>query len=97
MRATHAGGRGVPIYALFEFRYDQRRARQARGRRRGAARGQQVLSARTARSGRGEPHNESFRGARRFAEFETNLRRERRLEGIVKTKAAGVYKGRRVD
>jgi DNA invertase Pin-like site-specific DNA recombinase len=27
-----------------------------------------------------------------FAEFETNLRRERRLEGIAK--AAGVYKGR---
>jgi len=29
-----------------------------------------------------------------FAEFETNLRRERRLEGIAKAKAAGVYKGR---
>jgi DNA invertase Pin-like site-specific DNA recombinase len=29
-----------------------------------------------------------------FAEFETNLRRERQLEGIVKAKAAGVYKGR---
>jgi DNA invertase Pin-like site-specific DNA recombinase len=29
-----------------------------------------------------------------FAEFETNLRRERQLEGIAKTKAAGVYKGR---
>jgi DNA invertase Pin-like site-specific DNA recombinase len=26
--------------------------------------------------------------------FETNLRRERQLEGIAKTKAAGVYKGR---
>src|SRR5437660_10479485 len=30
-----------------------------------------------------------------FAEFETNLRRERQMEGIVKAKAAGVYKGRR--
>jgi DNA invertase Pin-like site-specific DNA recombinase len=29
-----------------------------------------------------------------FAEFETNLRRERQLEGIVKAKAAGIYKGR---
>jgi DNA invertase Pin-like site-specific DNA recombinase len=29
-----------------------------------------------------------------FAEFETNLRRERQLEGIGKAKAAGVYKGR---
>lgn len=29
-----------------------------------------------------------------FAEFETNLRRERQMEGIVKAKAAGVYKGR---
>jgi DNA invertase Pin-like site-specific DNA recombinase len=28
-----------------------------------------------------------------FAEFETNLRKERQLEGIAK--AAGVYKGRR--
>ena len=28
-----------------------------------------------------------------FAEFETNLRRERELEGIAKVKAAGVYKG----
>jgi DNA invertase Pin-like site-specific DNA recombinase len=27
-------------------------------------------------------------------EFETNLRRERQLEGIAKAKAAGVYKGR---
>src|SRR5215210_5661798 len=34
-----------------------------------------------------------------FAEFETNLRRERQLEGIAKAKAAGVYKGgkRRID
>ena len=29
-----------------------------------------------------------------FAECETNLRRERQLEGIAKAKAAGVYKGR---
>ncbi len=28
-----------------------------------------------------------------FAEFETNLRRERQMEGIAKAKAAGVYKG----
>ena len=30
-----------------------------------------------------------------FAEFETNLRRERQLEGIAKAKASGVYKGRK--
>ncbi len=30
-----------------------------------------------------------------FAEFETNLRRERQTEGIAKAKAAGKYKGRR--
>ena len=30
-----------------------------------------------------------------FAEFETNLRKERQLEGIAKAKAEGVYKGRR--
>ena len=30
-----------------------------------------------------------------FAEFETNLRRERQLEGIAKAKAKGVYKGRK--
>jgi DNA invertase Pin-like site-specific DNA recombinase len=29
-----------------------------------------------------------------FAEFETNLRRERQLEGIARAKAAGVYRGR---
>jgi DNA invertase Pin-like site-specific DNA recombinase len=29
-----------------------------------------------------------------FAEFETNLRRERQAEGVAKAKAAGVYKGR---
>ena len=30
-----------------------------------------------------------------FAEFETNVRRERQLEGIAKAKASGVYKGRK--
>src|SRR5450631_1670888 len=30
-----------------------------------------------------------------FAEFETNLRKERQLEGIAKARAAGVYKGRK--
>jgi DNA invertase Pin-like site-specific DNA recombinase len=29
-----------------------------------------------------------------FAEFETNLRRERQMEGIAAVKARGVYKGR---
>jgi DNA invertase Pin-like site-specific DNA recombinase len=29
-----------------------------------------------------------------FAEFETNLRRERQMEGIKAAKARGVYKGR---
>jgi DNA invertase Pin-like site-specific DNA recombinase len=29
-----------------------------------------------------------------FAEFETNLRRERQLEGLARAKAEGVYKGR---
>src|SRR5450755_4668581 len=29
-----------------------------------------------------------------FAEFETNLRKERQLEGIAKAKEAGVYQGR---
>jgi len=29
-----------------------------------------------------------------FAEFETNLRRERQAEGIVAAKAKGIYKGR---
>jgi DNA invertase Pin-like site-specific DNA recombinase len=32
-----------------------------------------------------------------FAEFETNLRRERQLEGIARAKAAGMYKGRSVS
>ncbi|MEL7224047.1 MAG: recombinase family protein [Cyanobacteria bacterium J06576_12] len=30
-----------------------------------------------------------------FAEFETNLRKERQMEGIAKAKQAGVYKGRK--
>jgi DNA invertase Pin-like site-specific DNA recombinase len=30
-----------------------------------------------------------------FAEFETNLRKERQLEGIAKAKAEGVYQGRK--
>jgi DNA invertase Pin-like site-specific DNA recombinase len=29
-----------------------------------------------------------------FAEFETDIRRERQMEGIAKAKAAGIYKGR---
>jgi DNA invertase Pin-like site-specific DNA recombinase len=33
-------------------------------------------------------------GVRSFAEFETNLRKERQFEGIAKAKPAGVYKGR---
>ena len=32
-----------------------------------------------------------------FAEFETNLRKERQAEGIAKAKSAGVYKGRPVS
>ncbi len=32
-----------------------------------------------------------------FAEFETNLRRERQFEAIPKAKAAGVYKGRQAS
>ncbi len=30
-----------------------------------------------------------------FAEFETNLRRERQMEGIARAKADGIYKGRK--
>jgi DNA invertase Pin-like site-specific DNA recombinase len=30
-----------------------------------------------------------------FAEFETNLRKERQLEGIADAKARGVYRGRK--
>jgi DNA invertase Pin-like site-specific DNA recombinase len=32
-----------------------------------------------------------------FAEFETNLRRERQMEGIAQAKAKGVYKGRKAS
>src|SRR5438128_1324907 len=32
-----------------------------------------------------------------FAEFETNLRRERQLEGIADAKARGVYTGRKAS
>jgi DNA invertase Pin-like site-specific DNA recombinase len=32
-----------------------------------------------------------------FAEFETNLRKERQMEGIAKAKAEGVYKGRKAS
>ena len=32
-----------------------------------------------------------------FAEFETNLRRERQLEGIKAAKAKGIYKGRKAS
>jgi DNA invertase Pin-like site-specific DNA recombinase len=32
-----------------------------------------------------------------FAEFETNLRRERQMEGIAKAKANHVYKGRKAS
>jgi DNA invertase Pin-like site-specific DNA recombinase len=32
-----------------------------------------------------------------FAEFETNLRRERQLEGIAAAKVRGVYKGRKAS
>jgi len=32
-----------------------------------------------------------------FAEFETNLRKERQLEGIAKAKERGVYRGRKVS
>ena len=32
-----------------------------------------------------------------FAEFETNIRRERQLEGIAKAKERGVYKGRKTS
>jgi DNA invertase Pin-like site-specific DNA recombinase len=32
-----------------------------------------------------------------FSEFETNLRKERQMEGIARAKAAGVYKGRKAS
>jgi DNA invertase Pin-like site-specific DNA recombinase len=37
------------------------------------------------------------RYARRLRRVETNLRKERQMEGIAKAKAAGVYKGRPVS
>ena len=52
----------------------------------------------------GRPSSRSIRKARAkafldmlgvFAEFETNLRRERQLEGIAAAKARGVYRGRK--
>ena len=39
--------------------------------------------------------NSAFCGELQNAEFETNLRRERQLEGIAAAKARGVYKGRK--
>lgn len=42
------------------------------------------------------PHGKAFLGMLGvFAEFETNIRKERQLEGIAKAKAKGVYKGRK--
>ena len=42
------------------------------------------------------PHGKAFFGMLAvFAEFETNIRKERQLEGIAKAKADGVYKGRK--
>ncbi len=32
-----------------------------------------------------------------FAEFETNLRKERQMEGILKAKALGKYKGKKAS
>ena len=41
-------------------------------------------------------HGKAFLGMLAvFAEFETNLRKERQLEGIAKAKAEGAYKGRK--
>jgi len=37
------------------------------------------------------------KSALRGSEFETNLRRERQLEGIASAKARGVYKGRKAS
>ena len=39
----------------------------------------------------------AFRHLPVFAEFETNLRRERQLEGIADAKARGIYKGRKAS
>lgn len=42
------------------------------------------------------PHGKAFLGMLAvFAEFETNIRKERQLEGIAKAKADGVYTGRK--
>jgi DNA invertase Pin-like site-specific DNA recombinase len=42
------------------------------------------------------PHGKAFLGMLAiFAEFETNIRKERQLEGIAKAKEEGVYKGRK--
>jgi hypothetical protein len=40
-------------------------------------------------------HQHGGREVLPLAEFETNLRRERQLEGIAKAKGAGVYRGRK--
>jgi len=42
-----------------------------------------------------QPVSVSWTCWRSFAEFETNLRKERQLEGIAEAKAEGKYKGRR--
>lgn len=42
------------------------------------------------------PHGKAFLGMLAiFAEFETNIRKERQLEGVAKAKAEGAYKGRK--
>lgn len=42
------------------------------------------------------PHGKAFLGMLAvFAEFETNIRKERQMEGIAKAKADGVYTGRK--
>lgn len=42
------------------------------------------------------PHGKAFLGMLAvFAEFETNIRKERQLEGIAKAKAEGIYTGRK--
>lgn len=42
------------------------------------------------------PHGKAFLGMLAvFAEFETNIRKERQLEGIAKAKTKGVYTGRK--
>ncbi len=42
------------------------------------------------------PHGKAFLGMLAvFAEFETNIRKERQLEGIAKAKKEGVYTGRK--